>query len=237
MITLRSIKYFVLSLSCCLAFCASAFAQQDSLSFKSDSAALKQDLVRDSLRMRAPALSTNLFWAGTATPNLAIEVPLGKHFSIGVSGGLKPWPRWLAWDFDQDNNAKWRHFAVLPSFRWWPRTVFDGFYLGADLAYIHYNIGGLSLPFGMYKELADYRYQGDFYGGGLSVGYNWWLSRHWTLGLGAGFLAGYKNAKRYDCPHCGAELGPSNGAVVTPKLDLTIAWHIFNLKRAASDKE
>lgn len=187
--------------------------------------------LRDSLRMKAPVLRTNLVWDGIAAPNLGMEFPLGKHLSLGVGGGLKPWPRWLAWDWEQENPLKWRHFAVTSDFRWWPDKVFTGFFLGFDMLYSHYNIGNISLPLGMYPILRDHRLQGDFYGIGLSAGGAFWLSDHWSMEMSAGALAGYKKAGKYECAWCGSRVGTAEGFAWMPKLDVSIAYHLFSKKR------
>ena len=207
-----------------LARCDSLLTQKDTLS------------VLDSLRMRAPAIGVNLAWAGIATPNISFEMPLGENFSAGVSAALKPrqyvyWPRWIPWDPDRQNATKWHHLAVNPYLRWWPETVFDGFFLGADLLYAHYNIAGIRLPLGIYPDIAEHRLQGDFFGAGVSAGASIWMSKHLNLVLSAGILGGYKNATMYECPQCGAELGKVRGAELVPKLDISIAYHLFDEKR------
>ena len=170
------------------------------------------------------SIRTNLLYDATATPNLAMEFQLGEHFSLGLNGGLKPWPRWLAWDWDQENPVKWRHLSVAPEFRWYPRTAFDGWFLGVNALYLHYNAGKLQFPFGLYPALRDSRLQGDFYGGGLSGGYSWYLSAHFRLELELGLQAGYYKATQYECPHCGKELGTPSGVGLIPKLGVNIAY-------------
>lgn len=208
--------------------------------------------IRDSLRIIAPAVGVNLAWAGIATPNLSFETPLGKHFTLGVSAGLKPriWPRWSPLDNDPQKDTKWAHLAVIPYLRWWPEESFRGFFLGADMIYAHYNIGAVQLPLGLYPELADYRFQGNFAGGGLSLGCSVWLTRHINLSLSAGAMAGYKfylpeNGAykslspdgKYKCPHCSTtRIEDPNGVAVAPKLDVTIAYHLFNQKRAEKER-
>ena len=176
------------------------------------------------LGWRGAALRTNLFYAGTATPNLGIDFAIGQHASLGVSAGLKPWPRWLAWDYDVQNPTKWRHLLVAPEFRWWPKRTFDGWFFGADFLYSHYNIGAITFPFGLYSVLNEHRLQGDAYGAGLFAGHSWWLGEHWRLELAGGAAAAWINADRYACAHCGAQVGTEQGVVVLPQLALNIAW-------------
>lgn len=170
------------------------------------------------------ALRTNLLYDGTATPNLGIDFALGQHGSIGASIGLKPWPRWLAWDYDNAVPAKWRHRLVTLEGRWWPKRVYDGWFLGADALYLHYNFASLHLPFGLYPVLNNSRLQGDAVGAGLFAGYSWWLGEHWRLELAAGVAGAYNNADRYECDHCSAKVGTEQGAVIIPQLALNIAW-------------
>ena len=195
--------------------------------------------IRDSLRREAPAIGFNLAWAGIATPNLGAEFPVSENLTLGISAGLKPgpnggslyWPRWSPFDKDTDNPTKWSHLAVIPYIRWWPNEVFRGFFLEGDLMFSHYNIAAIKLPFGIYPNIADYRLQGDFYGAGLSIGCSIWLTRHINLVLAAGALGGYKNATKYECPWCGGEVGTVKGVTVAPRLDVSVAYHLFNQKR------
>ncbi|MDD4010258.1 MAG: DUF3575 domain-containing protein, partial [Fermentimonas sp.] len=62
-----------------------------------------------------------------------------------------------------------------------------------------YNIGGVDVPIGKLKNLKDYRYQGYAYGGGISYGYQWVLSKRWNLeaNLGAGYV--YLDYDKYPC--------------------------------------
>lgn len=170
------------------------------------------------------ALRTNLLYDGTATPNLGIDFALGQHGSIGASIGLKPWPRWLAWDYDNAVPAKWRHRLVTLEGRWWPKQVYDGWFLGVDALYLHYNFASLHLPFGLYPSLNNSRLQGDAFGAGIFAGHSWWLGGHWRLELAAGVAGAYNNADRYECDHCSARVGTEQGVVIIPQLALNIAW-------------
>ena len=181
------------------------------------------------------SLRTNLLWDGLAEPNLGLEVALGQHVSLGVNGGLKPWPRWLAWDNDNlTNPTHWRNFAVVPELRFYPRRVYDGWFFGADAVYSHFNMGTLPIPWGLYPLLRNNRLQGDFYGGGLFAGYSWWLGSRWRLEVEAGAAVGYYNAGQYPCSHCAGIEGTATGVTVLPKLGLNLAW---NLRRRQQRQE
>ena len=122
-------------------------------------------------------------------------------------------------------------FLILPLFRLLRMLGKAGFFLGFDMLYSHYNIGSISLPLELYPILKDHRLQGDFYGIGLSAGGAFWLSDHWSVEMSAGALAGYKKAGKYECAWCGSRVGTAEGLVWVPKLDVSIAYHIFSKKR------
>ena len=188
----------------------------------------------DSSLYKGIALRTNLFYAASATPNIGLEIPVGEHFSLGFNAGIKPWPRWLAWDWDKTVEQKWRHLLIAPELRFWPSGVYDRFFVGTDLIYTHFNVGAVQFPFGMYPRVRDHRLQGDFYGLGLFAGWSWWLSDHWRLEAEAGLGAGYANAREFDCAYCGAEVGRQQGPVLVPKLWLNLS---YNLARRQKRRE
>ena len=180
------------------------------------------------------SLNTNLLYDATAAPNLGLEVQLGERISVGINGSLKPWPRWLAWDWDKENPVKWRYFSLEPEFRWYPLSVFEGWFLSVKASYIHFNAGKLQLPLGVMTELRDSRLQGNWFGGGLTGGYSWQLSRHLRLEVELGVGAGYYDARQYECPHCGKELGTASGVELIPQLGVNIAYDL--IRRQAKQK-
>ena len=180
---------------------------------------------KDTVR-RGISIRTNLFWDGAAEPNLGIEFPILKHFSLGIDAGFKSWPRWLIWDTDNINNPRhWRNFAIVPEIRFYPKRVYYGPFVGLDLVYTHYNVGNVTFPLGLYKDVRDHRVQGDFWGIGLFGGWSWWIGRHWRVEAQAGAALGWASYKRYNCEHCGEELPAQPHLAVVPKLGLDLAWN------------
>ena len=183
--------------------------------------------VRDSLKAEKglePSLRTNLFWVGAAEANLGVEFPLSEHWSVGGNAGLKTWPRWTLWDWDNVNNpSHWRNFAVVPEVRFYLDQVYQGWFTGADFIYTHFNVGAVNMP--LYPEVKENRVQGSFWGAGLFLGYAWWPWEHWRFELEAGIGAGLAAYDRYDCAHCGSKLGEVRKPALVPKLALNIAWN------------
>jgi len=182
------------------------------------------------------SLRTNLLWDAVSEPNLGLEWQTGEHWSVGVDAGLKAWPRWLAWDWDQQNPTHWRNFAVVPEVRYYVKEVFQGMFFGADALYTHYNVGNVPTPFHMYPEVENYRLQGSFWAGGLFAGYAWWPWQHWRLELEAGAAVGLAAYDRFECDHCGTKLAEERKVGVVPKLALNVAYNPVSREKHKSRK-
>ena len=172
------------------------------------------------------SVRTNLLWDALAEPNIGLEFPVGKHVSLGLNAGIKTWPRWLFWDNDNVQNTRhWRNYAVVPEVRYYFDQVYDGFFVGGDAIYTHFNVGNVTFPFHMYPEVENHRVQGSFWGGGLFAGYSWWLGQYIRIEAEAGVAAGLAAYDKYDCAHCGTKLGEVRKPAVVPKLGVNIVWN------------
>ena len=71
------------------------------------------------------ALKTNLLYDATATPNVGMEIGVGKQHSIQVFYGLHPWK------FGHGEDQKYlKHWVVNPEWRHWFCHRFNGSFLG-----------------------------------------------------------------------------------------------------------
>lgn len=145
------------------------------------------------------AIKTNLISDAFLTPSLSIEVPMiNDHWSLDVTGEYNNWDAW--------HDHKWRHWTVQPEIRYWFKESFSHWFVGAHFLGGEFNVGNLHhrLPFfwGKMHDMKDFRYQGNFIGGGLGVGYAWQWGRHW--GLSAELGMGYMRIKsdKFECAGC-----------------------------------
>ncbi len=175
------------------------------------------------------ALKTNLLYDATTTPNLGIEVGVGKKNTLQLFYGLNPWK------FNSDTHGQRfaKHWLLMPEYRWWTCTKFNGHFIGAHLMGGEFNAASVSLPIpGFFfagenipKAVKDTRFQGAFAGVGVTYGYQWILSRHWNVEAEVG--VGYNHVwyDQYPCYECGAKIksGQSNYAGLT-KLGLSILY-------------
>lgn len=141
------------------------------------------------------AIKTNLLYDATATVNLGAEIGLSPKWTLDLSANYN------GWTFKE--NKKWKHWLAQPEARYWFCERFNGHFLGAHLLGGQYNIGGVKMPFGIYKTLETNRYEGYFAGGGIVYGYHWLLGKRWSIeaAIGAGYI--WSTYDRYDCPQCG----------------------------------
>jgi len=152
-------------------------------------------LVSISLSAQDLAVKSNLLYDATATVNLGAEIGLAPKWTLDLSANYN------GWTFN--DNKKWKHWMAQPEARYWFCERFNGHFLGAHLLGGQYNVGGIKLPFGIYKGLRDHRYEGYYYGAGLVYGYQWLLGKRWSIeaALGLGYVRAHYD--RYECPHCG----------------------------------
>lgn len=126
------------------------------------------------------ALKTNaLYWAA-ASPNLGIELRVNRHITFDLDATFHR----LKWKDKLDTRAE----ILTPEVRYW--------FSARPQARHYLGIMGLATN---YNICLDHeRHIGDAFGAGLTYGYSFPLSRHWSLeaSIGAGY--GYRREKKYD---------------------------------------
>lgn len=166
------------------------------------------------------SLKTNLLYGATTTPNLAFEIGLSNKTSLELAVGYNPW--------EFSNNKKLKHYLIQPEFRWWFCETFNGSFIGVHLLGGEYNVGGVKLPFGMFPSLKDYRYEGYFYGGGISIGHQWILSKRWSIEatLGVGYIRTHLD--KYTCEECGKKIKTDNKNYWGPtKAGISLVYYLW----------
>lgn len=128
------------------------------------------------------ALKTNaLYWAASS-PNLGIELRVNRHITFDLDATYHRFK--YSWAKDIDTRAE----ILTPEVRYW--------FSARPQARHYLGIMGLATN---YNICLDHeRHIGDAFGAGLTYGYSFPLSRHWSLeaSIGAGY--GYRREKKYD---------------------------------------
>lgn len=186
-------------------------------------------LLTPGLRAQEVAIKTNIFYDALTTPNLGGEVGAGKYNTMQIVYGLNPW----TFDSDRHGERMAKHWVVMPEYRWWTCTKFNGQFFGIHLMAGQFNAAKADIPvpgffFGgdnIRKGVRDYRYQGTFAGIGVSYGWQWIINRHFNAEAEIG--VGYDHIwySKHRCKKCGARLkkGESNYAGLT-KLGLSLLY-------------
>lgn len=147
------------------------------------------------------AVKTNLLYDATLVPSLGIEIGLGQRWSLDISGTYNP--------FRFEECKFWKNWTVSPEVRFWTCESFNGFFVGLHAIGGEYNFTGFKMPFDLIEDLETLRYEAWSYGGGLTLGYQWVLSKRWGLETSLG--GGYSriNYKKFDgCEACANLLNP-----------------------------
>ena len=81
-------------------------------------------------------IKTNLAHWASASPNLGLEIGLGKQTTLDISAGFNP--------FKFSKDKQWKHWLVQPEFRYWTCERFNGHFLGVHLIGGGFNVGNVS---------------------------------------------------------------------------------------------
>lgn len=165
------------------------------------------------------AIKNNILYDATLTPNLGIEIATGKKTSLDISGNYNP--------FKFSNEKMWKHWLVQPEFRFWTCDRFNGSFIGIHALGGEYNMANIKLPFGIYKGLRDFRYEGWYVGGGVSYGYQWIISNRWSIEatVGVGYVHAYY--QQYEYGRCSPKVGRGHKNYFGPtKLGITFSFFL-----------
>ena len=145
------------------------------------------------------AVKTNVVMDALAIPNAGVELGLSKKLTLDVPVYYNPFKQ-VMWR--EQEGKLFKLFMVQPELRYWFCDKFNGHFVGLHGMGGAYNTTGIELPFTPFDDLADFRYKGPFYGGGISYGYQHILSRHWSIEATLGIGYSYVRYKKYPCEDC-----------------------------------
>ena len=176
------------------------------------------------LRAQDISIKENLLYgAYTYTPNLSLEVGLGRRSTLDLSGGYNPWNL----NGTAENNKKLVHWLGEIEYRYWLCQRFTGHFFGIHALGTQYNIAKQELPLLFEKGSKEYRYEGYGYGGGISYGYNFFLGIRWSLEANIGIGYARLHYDKYKCYKCGEKVGTENRNYFGPtKAGISLIYYI-----------
>jgi len=171
-------------------------------------------------------IKTNVLYGATTTPNLGLEVVLGKKTTLDIAGGYNPWLL-----SNKEDNKKIKHWLVQPELRLWNCEAFNRSYWGFHALYGRYNMGNITFPLDLFQGMKNNRYERDAVGAGVSYGYQWYLGNRWNLEATFGFGYAYFDYKRFDCIRCGEYQGKGHKHYLGPtKVGVSVIYLIKSKK-------
>ena len=155
------------------------------------------------------AVKSNLLGWATTTTNLGIEFGARQHSTWQIMGYLNPW------NFPDEKH--FRSWTVQPEYRYWfSCSKFNGWFVGVHALGGQYVAKNINFPLkaltwggsisNVNSEFPDADHKGGWpnltgdnsgrhvegwdIGGGVSIGYQWVLGKHWNLeaSVGAGYV-------------------------------------------------
>lgn len=164
--------------------------------------------------MAQVAVKTNLPMDALLIPNAGIEFGLSKKWTLDVPVYYNPFMYKDNKGVDNTGSVEGDKMLKLgmvqPELRYWLCDKFNGHFFGFHLMGGVYQTTGIDLPFSPFDDLMTHRYKGEFYGAGISYGYQFVLGRHWNLGLTLGLGYAYVNYDKYLCKDCAEKVGDGN---------------------------
>ncbi|WP_199733857.1 DUF3575 domain-containing protein [Alloprevotella sp. OH1205_COT-284] len=148
-------------------------------------------------------VKNNLLYDAALTPNLSLEMSLNRKQTFDLQIGLNPFG-------GKKDKERFQHLLIQPEWRYWTCERFNGWFIGVHALGGRYNIGNYKFPFDQLKKYRDHRYEGWFVGVGVGAGYQWVLSRRWSLEAELGVGNVYTDYDKYRCGLCGTKMESSH---------------------------
>lgn len=166
------------------------------------------------VRAQKFGIKNNLLFDGAMVPNLGAEVGLGKKTTLDGNFSINPFTH-------NHVNRKYKIWIAQPELRFWSCERFNGFFWGIHAHGGEFNFGRVYNPFivnpsNSKEEQMNHRYEGYFYGAGLSLGYQWVLSKRWNFELSLGVGWAHLVFDKFDCAQCGNKIKSSEADFVGP---------------------
>lgn len=164
-------------------------------------------------------LKNNVLYDLSLTPNANVEVGLSRHWTFDLGFGLNPWTL--------NGGKKIRHWLLQPEWRRYFCQRMNGSFVAFHLMGGEFNAGGVRLPLGIAPCLRNNRYEGWYAGGGIGYGYQWPVSRHFSVEAEVAVGYDYLKYRQYPCEHCGTKIGDGHYHYVGPtKIALNLIYNI-----------
>lgn len=152
------------------------------------------------------SIYSNLLLLGTGSVNLGTSFGLSPKWALGGMVSYNPWTY---------GKTRIKHIMLRPEVRYWLCDNSTGYYLGANLTYVRYNMGGIDLPL-LSDNIKKNRYQGSLGGLGVSYGYSWVLGKRISMEIEIGVGINHTKYTKYPCTDYGQKIKTDKKIFVSP---------------------
>ena len=166
------------------------------------------------------AIKHNLLQDILPSPNIALEVGVAPQWTVDAQVNANFFLYGKDATASNYSTKKVSHWMVQPEVRYWTCEAFNGLFFGLHGLAGQANVAGYNIPFVSLNPkpttMAENRYEGAFYGAGISVGYQWLLSKYFSVeaGVGVGYITG--NYNQFKCIACGEKTGTGKANYIGP---------------------
>ena len=149
------------------------------------------------------AIKTNLLYDSALIANVGAEFMLAPRWTLNLPISYNGWSY-------PDREYIYRNATIQPEARFWFCESFIGPFVGMHVQGGAYNFGMIpnNIKFlgNDFSQLTNYRYQGYFGGGGVTVGTAIALGRSVNFELEIGFGYAYAVYDKFQCVDCGRKI-------------------------------
>lgn len=150
------------------------------------------------------------------TLNVEASMVIRNQWSIHLPIKVNPWTF---------GDKKYQHATLMPGVRYWFIDSYSrGWFLGVNAvltAYDHEGLVGSKVDY----FARNYRYKGFGYGGGVSAGYSFPVSKRWNVEFEAGIASVYVDHDIYHETEAGERVGYQKGFLPIPgKIGINLVY-------------
>lgn len=177
------------------------------------------------------AVKNNLLYDALLTPNVSVEVALGEKFTLDTQLGANYFFYTTNSISPAYTTKKWSHWLLQPEVRYWTCDVFNGWFFGFHLHGGQMNVGGVNIPLFILQNkngmMKNHRYEGYFFGGGISAGYQLPISDRFNMELSLGLGYARLVYDKFKCATCGEREGQGAADYLGPTKSTLSLVYLF----------
>ena len=156
------------------------------------------------------SIQTDAIGLLTGTFNAGASMAVSERYSLHIHSEYNPWTF--------SGNKKTKFVTIQPGMRYWLGEAYGyGWFYGLNAIYSNFNVSKIFV--------GKHRYAGNAFGGGISIGFNFPITRriNMEVELGGGIV--YSKSTKYEGFSCGKKLMKEKKTSIIPtKIAMSIVY-------------